>query len=138
MSFHTKNKVQFVGDVVKPELAYLPTGTAKLTFSLKINEFKPGKDGEGSYEDTWINNLVVFGKLAENMHKLCPAKTYVLAAGYFQPEKWTDKEGKTRYSYSFVINEFLVLKKAPGETSAQEYVNDSDYVPGVDDTGIPF
>lgn len=134
-----KNKFQFVGDMVKPEFAYLPTGTAKLGFSLKINEWRRGKGEEsGSYEDIWINNLVAFGALAENMNKLCPAKTFVLLAGRFQPEKWTDKEGKNHYGYSFVVDEFTVLKKAPGAaTEADESTGEPVYAPAVDGD-IPF
>lgn len=102
------NKVILVGNVGKePEIRRTQDGTAVASFSVATSEkWKDKSSGERKERTEW-HNVVVFNEqlagVVENYVKK-GAKVYV--EGALQTRKWTDKDGKDRFTTEIVLQKF--------------------------------
>ena len=88
------NSVLIEGNLTKdPEMAYLPTGTAKLGFSIGVNR-SYRKDGEWKKEASFFD-VVVWGKPAEYYNEKLSKGTRVRIIGRLKQDRW-EKDGNTR------------------------------------------
>jgi single-strand DNA-binding protein len=100
------NKAILLGRVGKdPEIRSTNSGAKIASFSLATSETWK-KDGEKQERTEW-HNVVVF-----NEHLVKVVENYVnkgdqlYLEGQIQTRKWTDKEGKDRYSTEIVLQKF--------------------------------
>lgn len=137
------NKVIIIGNLgQKPELKFLPSGTACGNLSVATSE-KWEKDGNKQEKTEW-HRVVVYGKLAENCAQYLDKGRSVYVEGKLQTRTWDDKQtGEKRYMTEIVAQNvtFLGGGKSDGErpaarSNAQRPAVD-DFAPPVDDD-VPF
>lgn len=94
------NNVTIHGTVgQEPELRYSASQNAVLTFSVADNY---GKDDKK--KTTWWN-IIVFGKLAENVANTIKKGTSVIISGRLEQEEFTTKEGEKRKTTKLIADE---------------------------------
>lgn len=108
------NKAILVGNAGKdPEVRYTQGGTAVATFSLATTERRKGTDGQWTDHTEW-HNLVAWGKTAETCGNYVKKGNKLYVEGRIQSRKWQDKDGNNRYTTEIVVNQLLLLDRAPG------------------------
>lgn len=115
------NKVTLIGNVGKnPETKALPSGTAVTTLRLATTEsWKDKATGEKKEATEW-HTVVFFDRLAEIAGQYLRQGSLVYVEGSLRTRKWTDKEGKDRYSTEIRAKELQMLgTKAPAGAGAQ-------------------
>ena len=112
------NKVILLGNLGKdPELRMSASQTAICNFSLATSDRQ--KQGDQWVDKTEWHNIIAFGKTAENAAKYLSKGKQVFIDGKIQTRKWTDKEGKDRYSTEIIANSIQFVG-AKGEAKEQE------------------
>ena len=95
MSF---NRVLLLGRLGKdPEVRYTASNVAVGNFSVATSEYRKDQSGNWAEHTEW-HNIVVFGKTADNVKKFLKKGSEVFIEGRLQTRKWTDKEGRDRYT----------------------------------------
>jgi len=116
------NQVQIIGNLGKdPETRYLPNGNAVTSFSVATAETWKDKDGNKQEKREW-HAVKMFGKLAEVAGEYLKKGGQVFIQGRLETEKWTDKEGKDRYTTQIVASDMKMLglsKNAMAQQTAQ-------------------
>jgi len=141
------NQVQIIGNLGKdPEMRYLPNGNAVTSFSVATTETWKDKDGNKQETAEW-HAVKMFGKLAEVAGEYLKKGGQVFIQGRLETDKWTDKEGKDRYTTQIVASDMKMLglsKNAMAQQAAQpkQEVSAKQVREGAakvfDDTDIPF
>lgn len=123
MSFHSTTVVGRLGK--DPEMRYLETGTAMVTFSVAANT------GFGENKKTAWFNMVAWGKRAEIINQLCQKGTMAHFECQYQQRQWENDEGETQYSHNFKVNEFTLLTdgRPKEETVETPFGNEDDDFP---------
>ena len=94
------NNITVHGTVGKdPDLRYSASGTAVLTFAIADNY---GKDDKK--KTTWWD-IIVFGKLAENVANTISKGTSVLITGRLEQEEYTKKDGTKGTARKLIADE---------------------------------
>jgi single-strand DNA-binding protein len=83
----------------EPELRFSASNNAVLTFSVADNY---GKDDKK--KTTW-HNVIVFGKVAENVANSIAKGTTVLITGRYEQEEFTKKDGTTGKTTKLIADE---------------------------------
>ncbi|MBL6853955.1 MAG: single-stranded DNA-binding protein [Alphaproteobacteria bacterium] len=114
------NKVILVGNLGKdPEVRRMTSGEPVVSFSLATSESWRDKSSGERKEKTEWHNVVIFNKnLAEVAEKYLHKGSKVYVEGSLQTRKWTDKDGRDRYTTEVVLQNFrgeLTMLDARGE-----------------------
>lgn len=93
------NKVILIGNLGRdPETRYLASGEAVTNISIATTEsWKDKASGEKKEATEW-HRISFFGKLAEIAGQYLKKGSTVYVEGSLHTRKWTDKEGKERYT----------------------------------------
>ena len=115
------NKVIVLGNLGKdPEVRHLPNGDAVCNFSLATTESWKDKNGQKQDKTEW-HNIVLFRKLAEIAGEYLKKGRPAYIEGRLQTRKWTDKEGKERYTTEIIGEQMQMLggkdDSKPGTTT---------------------
>ncbi|TGU74588.1 single-stranded DNA-binding protein [Geomonas terrae] len=111
------NKVMLIGNLGKdPEVRYTAGGTAVASFSLATTDRIKGKDGNWEDKTEW-HNVTLWARLAEIAGEYLAKGKTVYIEGRLQTRKWTDKEGKDRYTTE-IVGEKMQMLSAKGEGGA--------------------
>ena len=103
------NKVIVLGNLGKdPEVRHLPNGDAVCNFSLATTESWKDKNGQKQDKTEW-HNIVLFRKLAEIAGEYLKKGRPAYIEGRLQTRKWTDKEGKERYTTEIIGEQMQML-----------------------------
>ena len=116
----TLNKVMLIGhlgDDVK--MHYFEGGGSIGRFPLATNESYVNKSNGEKVTNTEWHNIVVRNKAAEVCEKYLSKGDKIYIEGRIKTRKWTDDEGKDRYSTEINVNEFTFLSTKK-ETAAGE------------------
>lgn len=90
--------VSITGNLTQdPELKFLANGTAKLDFSVAVNEYWTDKDGE-KQEKTSFLNVVAWRNLAEDAANILEKGMNVVVVGRLEQNSWEDKESGEKRS----------------------------------------
>jgi single-strand DNA-binding protein len=113
------NKVILVGNLGKdPETRSLPSGEAVTNITVATSEsWKDKQTGEQKEKTEW-HNVVFFKRLAEIAGQYLKKGSQVYIEGSLRTRKWTDKEGKDRYTTEIVAQEMQMLGSRPGGGTA--------------------
>ena len=112
------NKAILLGNLGKdPELRYTPSQVPVCNFSLATSERRKDSNGQWSDHTEW-HNVIAFGKTAENCSNFLKKGRQVYIEGKIQTRKWTDKEGKDRYTTEILANtvQFVGAKEGGGRS----------------------
>ncbi len=103
------NKVILIGRLGKdPETRYMTSGEAVTNATLATSENWKDKSGEKQEKTEW-HNLVFYRRLAEIAGEYLKKGSQIYIEGKLTTEKWTDKEGKDRYTTKIIVNEMTML-----------------------------
>ncbi len=104
------NKVILIGNLGKdPETRYMPSGKAATNFSVATSErFKDKETGEPQERTEW-HRIATFDRLAEIAAEYLKKGSKVYIEGKLRTRKWTDKEGKDRYSTEIIADQMQML-----------------------------
>jgi single-strand DNA-binding protein len=77
----------------------------------------------GQKEETVWHRVVVFGKLAESCQKYLSKGRPVYLEGRISTNKWTDKDGVTRYNQQVIVENLRFLGSKPQDVATSESVS---------------
>lgn len=114
------NKVMLIGNVGNdPEIRYLdsnpqgPQGNAKVaSFRLATTERYRDRNGE-TRENTEWHNIVAWRNNADVIEKFVHKGTQLYVEGKLRTRKWTDRDGKDRYTTEIQVDNLQLLGKRP-------------------------
>lgn len=102
-----------------PEVRYSPDGKAVANISVATSEEWTDKTtGEKKKATEW-HRIVFFGRLAEIAGEYLKKGGQVYVEGRISTRKWTDKEGKDRYTTEIVGSELQMLGGKPSAKPEQ-------------------
>ena len=127
------NKVLLIGNLGKdPELRYTPDGLAILKFSIATSEYFNDKSGNKSEKTTW-HNVVLFGKMAQNLANYLNKGKQVFVEGRINNRSYDDKDGNKKYISEIVATNIVLLGAKGGGGGAE--AADADYGQASNDYG---
>jgi single-strand DNA-binding protein len=98
----TVNKVILVGNLgADPESRTTPNGAVVTNLRVATSERQKDKDGNWGEHTEW-HRVKVWGRSAENAAKYLKKGAKVYIEGKLETQKWTDRDGKERYSTDVV------------------------------------
>lgn len=104
----TVNKVILIGNLGKdPETRTTTSGGMVATLRLATSERRK-IDGEWGDHTEW-HSVSCFGKTAENVARFLSKGRQIYVEGRLQTRKWTDKEGRDRWSTEVIANQISFL-----------------------------
>ena len=96
------NNFIFIGRLTKnPELRYTSSNKAVTQIDLAVQN---GKD------DVTFVPIILFGNIAENVHKYCEKGDQVGFQGIVKNHNWEDNKGNKHYDYTFMANRMSFLQ----------------------------
>ena len=144
------NKVTLLGRLGRdPEIRQLNNGGNVANLSLATSERWRDQNSEMQERTEW-HRVVVFGKLADVAGKYLKKGSQAYFEGRLQTRKWTDQEGKDRYSTEIIVSGFGGVMVMLGgnnnsggysESGPENNYSGSDYRPSgthFEDDDIPF
>ena len=131
------NSVVLIGRLTRdPEVRYTESQLAVARFSIAINRV-PGRDGQDRGAD--FQNIVVFGKQAENCERFLTKGRQVAIQGHIQTGSY-EKDGRKVYTTDVVADRVEFLEW--GDRSQSSSQGSSAGIPegfqAIDDDDIPF
>lgn len=110
------NKVILVGNLgADPELRYTPANKAVCNLSLATNEvWKDKATGEKQEKVEW-HRVVAWNETAEHCHQYLKKGRTIYVEGRLQTRKWTDKDGRERFSTDVVADKVVFLGDGGGK-----------------------
>ena len=110
------NRVDIMGRLTRdPELRHTGSGTAVASFTLAVDRDFGGQDGQ---KETDFIECVAWRNTAEFVSKYFSKGRMAVVSGRLQVRKWTDKDGKNRYSTEVVAeNVYFGDSKRDGESN---------------------
>ena len=107
------NKVMLIGNVGNdPEIRNVQGGAKVASFNLATTERYKDRDGN-QHENTEWHNIVVWNKSADFVEKFVKKGSQVYVEGKITTEKWTDKEGKERFTTKIRVDGIQLLGRKP-------------------------
>lgn len=109
------NKVILVGNLGRdPETRYMPNGEAVTNVTLATTEtWKDRASGERQEKTEW-HRVTFYRRLAEIAGEYLKKGSQIYVEGRLETRKWTDKEGKDRYTTEIIASEMKMLGSRSG------------------------
>jgi single-strand DNA-binding protein len=109
------NKVILIGNLGRdPETRYMPNGEAVTNVTLATTDtWKDRTSGERQEKTEW-HRVTFYRRLAEIAGEYLKKGSQVYIEGRLETRKWTDKEGKDRYTTEIIASEMKMLGSRAG------------------------
>jgi len=109
------NKVTLIGNLGRdPETRYMPNGEAVTNITLATTDtWKDRTSGERQEKTEW-HRVTFYRRLAEIAGEYLKKGSQVYVEGRLETRKWTDKEGKDRYTTEIIAAEMKMLGSRAG------------------------
>lgn len=108
------NHIQIIGHLGQdPDTKYLPSGDTVCNFSIATTEKWVDKASGEKRDSTEWHRIAVFGRLAEVCGQYLKKGSLVYVSGKLTSQKYTDKDGIERVSYTIRANEMKMLGGKP-------------------------
>jgi len=140
----TVNKTILVGNLgADPESRQTSSGSTVTNLRIATNERRKNAAGEWSDHTEW-HRVVCFGRTAENAAKYLSKGRKVYVEGKLRTSKWTDKDGRDRYTTEVTCDVLHFLgggEQRGGAGSSGDRVRPMSELPaaaGLDMSDIPF
>lgn len=140
----TVNKAILVGNLgADPESRQTNSGSTVTNLRLATNERRKNAAGEWDDHTEW-HRVVCFGRTAENAAKYLSRGRKVYVEGRISSRKWTDKEGRERYTTEVVCDTLHFLggqsdaQRSQSAAPAARPISDLPKALGFDESEIPF
>ena len=127
------NKALIIGNLTRdPEVRATPSGQQVATFSVATNRAWTNSQTGQKQESSEFHNVVAWGKLAEIASKYLAKGRRVYVEGRIQTRDWTGQDGVKRYRTEIVVENFIMLDRAPSGSSEGPFTPTQ---PAASDTG---
>lgn len=104
------NKVILIGNLGRdPETRHMPNGDAVTNVTIATSETWKDKSSGEKQEKTEWHRVTFYRRLAEVAGEYLKKGSQVYVEGRLETRKWTDKEGKDRYTTEIIANEMKML-----------------------------
>lgn len=104
------NKVLIIGNVGKePEMRFTPNGDAVCGFSVAVNSFHTGADGEKKQDTEWFT-VIAWKRLAETCNQFVTTGMSIYVEGQLKTHSW-EHEGIKRYKTELIAHQVQFLSK---------------------------
>ncbi|MGH8636519.1 MAG: single-stranded DNA-binding protein [Burkholderiales bacterium] len=112
------NKVILIGNLGRdPETRYMPNGEAVTNATLATTDtWKDRTTGERQEKTEW-HRVTFYRRLAEIAGEYLKKGSQVYVEGRLETRKWTDKEGKDRYTTEIIASEMKMLGSRAGASA---------------------
>jgi single-strand DNA-binding protein len=119
------NMVFLMGNLTRdPELRYTPNGQAVTTMTIATNRQWTDKDSGDKKDAAEFTDVVVWGKMAENVANYLKKGRRAHVIGRLQTRNWEAQDGSKKYKTEVIATDVTFLDKAPtGSGSAYEGVD---------------
>lgn len=123
------NRAMIIGNATKdPEMRYTPNGQAVTSFSVATNRRWTNKDSGETQEQVEFHEVVVWGKMAENVSQFVKKGAPVYVEGRLQTRSWEGQDGAKRQKTEIVAENVIALgrkgESAPRSTSNENPVDE--------------
>ena len=103
------NRVILVGNLgADPDLRTIPSGKQVAEFSLATSRRWNDKEGQLQQSTEW-HKIVVWDRMAALCHQYLQKGRQVYIEGRLQTEKWTDREGRDRWTTKVIASQVIFL-----------------------------
>ena len=124
------NQCNFIGRLGSdPETRFMTSGKPVCNFNIAVGESWKDQGGAKQESTTWVP-VVIYGNLAEICQSYLVKGSLVFISGKFKTRKWTDKDGKDRYTTEIIGDRMQMLG---GKDTGKQ-----DAPPMIDEGDIPF
>jgi single-strand DNA-binding protein len=131
------NKVQLIGNLgADPETRYTAAGDAVASANLATSEsWTDRQTGELQGRTEW-HRLVFFRQVAGIVGQYARKGSRIYVEGKLQTRKWTDGEGRDRYTTEVVVNDLILLDgHREGQSEAPPQRTQAPSAPRTDQRG---
>jgi single-strand DNA-binding protein len=112
------NKAEIIGNLTKdPELRQTPNGAVVCTMGVATNYSWKDKEGQ-TQEKTEFHNVVVWDRIAEEVHKYLKKGRKLYVSGRLQTRAWETPEGIKKYSTEIIADNIIGLGTPVGDIPA--------------------
>jgi len=130
------NRAIIIGNITKdPELKALPSGGSVCNFSIATNRTWMDKTSGKKQEAVEFHNVVVFGRMADNVAQYMRKGSQLLVEGRIQTRSWEGKDGKKNYRTEIVAESIQFGAKPRDEGRPSSPLNEEQEI---DIADIPF
>lgn len=106
------NKVMLIGNLTRdPELRYIPSGSAVVTFTVAVNRVYKTQTGEKKEQVSFIR-VVVWGRRAEVCGEYLSKGSPVFVEGRLQSREWEAQDGQKRSTIEVIADNVQFLRGA--------------------------
>jgi len=106
----TVNKAILVGNLgADPEVRETHSGTAVANLRIATSERTKDRDGNWTDHTEW-HSVTCFGRTAENVGRFLSKGRQVYIEGRLRTRKWTDKDGRDRWSTEVIADRVQFLQ----------------------------
>lgn len=131
------NKAIIIGNIGRdPEMRYTPQGQPVCNFSVATNEKYNDKTGQKQEKTEW-HNIVVWGKLAENVNKYLSKGKHAYIEGKIATRSW-EKDGAKHYRTEIIANQIHFLSSNDSNTDQPDKVKQNDTKQVIEEDDLPF
>lgn len=114
----TLNKVFLIGNLTRdPELRYIPSGSAVVTFTVAVNRVYKTQTGEKKEQTSFIR-VVVWGRRAEVCGEYLSKGSPVFVEGRLQSRDWETQEGQKRNTVEVIADNIQFLRGGDKQAGA--------------------
>lgn len=118
------NMIFLMGNLTRdPELRYTPNGQAVASFAVATNRYWTDKESGEKKDSVEYTDIVVWGKMAENVSNYLKKGRRVHIIGRLQTRNWEAQDGSKKYKTEVVANDVTFLDKAEAGSASFEGVD---------------
>ncbi|MBP7055993.1 MAG: single-stranded DNA-binding protein [Candidatus Omnitrophica bacterium] len=116
----TLNKVMLIGNLTRdPELRYIPSGSAVVTFTVAVNRVYKTQTGEKKEQTSFIR-VVVWGRRAEVCGEYLTKGSPVFVEGRLQSRDWETQDGQKRNTVEVIADNIQFLRGGEKQASSSQ------------------
>lgn len=115
------NMIFLMGNLTRdPELRYTPNGQAVASFAVATNRYWTDKESGEKKDSVEYTDIVVWGKMAENVANYLKKGRRVHVIGRLQTRNWEAQDGSKKYKTEVIATDVTFLDKAEAGSASYE------------------
>lgn len=117
------NQILLIGNCGSdPEMRYTPNGAMVVNFSLAVNSYRNGADGEQIQETEWFR-IACWNKTAESVNQFLQKGQRCFVEGRFKSSTYTGNDGSQRQSNEVTAFRVIFLDRSGDSSSNESSIN---------------
>lgn len=117
------NQILLIGNCGSdPEMRYTPNGAMVVNFSLAVNSYRNGADGEQIQETEWFR-IACWNKQAESVNQFLQKGQRCFVEGRFKSSTYTGNDGTQRQSSEVTAFRVIFLDRSSESSSNETSTN---------------